>query len=152
MNVSCALRLPVIPIMLETESFSPREKQSWSSSWTQCFAGCWKEEKDLANWSLSDAERVKARECLEQARQTSEGHRPSMCFIRQAGVALFSLCLYIMFLLIYANAKKEYVVMMLFYDSLVLRISSPESGRIFNWAPAMRRSRGRRRARANRSP
>ena len=47
--------------------------------------------QDLTTWSLSDAERGKARECLEQARQAGqagEGHRPCMCFIRQDWVSM----------------------------------------------------------------
>lgn len=44
--------------------------------------------QDLTTWSLSEAERGNARECLEHARQAGEGDRPSMCFIRQEGWAL----------------------------------------------------------------
>lgn len=76
--------LTVLPVMFETETFgqeAAKKKKPWF-----CFP-CWTEDdKDLTTWSLSDAERGKARQCLEQARQAGqagEGHRPCMCFIRQ---------------------------------------------------------------------
>ncbi|CAL1151533.1 unnamed protein product [Cladocopium goreaui] len=83
--------LTVLPVMFETETFgqeAAKKKKPWF-----CFP-CWTEDDkaqletslDLTTWSLSDAERGKARQCLEQARQAGqagEGHRPCMCFIRQ---------------------------------------------------------------------
>jgi len=44
---------------------------------------CMPEKKDLASFRISELERSAARECLERARQASEGDKPSMCFMRQ---------------------------------------------------------------------
>lgn len=78
-----------VSAVVEMESFGPPEgkkaRDSRWATWASCLP-CWTEDdKDLASWRLSDAERAKARECLAEARRTSKDgyHRPSMCFIRQ---------------------------------------------------------------------